>query len=38
VRIEVKNGKLPWNYQEMAGFQLTPAQIEYAKNRGRYVP
>jgi hypothetical protein len=38
VRIQIGNGKLPWNYQEMAGFQLTPAQIEYAKTRGRYVP
>ena len=32
------NGKLPWNYQQMAGFQMTPAQIEYNKTRGRYVP
>jgi hypothetical protein len=38
VRIQIGNGKLPWNYQEMAGFQMTPAQIEYAKSRGRYVP
>ncbi len=38
VRIQIMNGKLTWNYQEMAGFQLTPAQIEYAKTRGRYVP
>ncbi len=38
VRIKIGNGKLPWNYQEMAGFQMTPAQIDYAKNRGRYVP
>src|SRR4051812_39833241 len=37
-RIQVMNGKLPWNYQEMAGFQMTPAQIEYAKSRSRYVP
>jgi hypothetical protein len=37
-RIKIGNGKLPWNYQEMAGFQMTPAQIEYAKNRSRYVP
>ena len=38
LRIQIGNGKLPWNYQEMAGFQLTPAQIDYAKNRGRYLP
>ncbi len=36
--LRVSNGKLPWNYQEMAGFQMTPAQIEYNKTRGRYVP
>jgi hypothetical protein len=36
--LHVSNGKLPWNYQEMAGFQMTPAQIEYNKTRGRYVP
>jgi hypothetical protein len=33
-----ENGKLPWNYQLMAGFQLTPAQIEYNKTRSRYLP
>jgi hypothetical protein len=38
VNIKIENGKLPWNYQEMTGFQMTPAQIEYAKNRARYVP
>ena len=38
VRIQIMNGKLPWNYQELAGFQMTPAQIDYAKSRGRYVP
>jgi hypothetical protein len=37
-RIQIGNGKLPWNYQEMAGFQMTPAQIDYAKSRSRYVP
>lgn len=31
-------GKLPWNYQLMAGFQMTAAQIDYAKNRSRYLP
>jgi len=38
VDIKISNGKLPWNYQEMAGFQMTPAQIEYAKNKSRYLP
>ncbi len=38
VRIQIANGKLPWNYQQLAGFQMTQAQIAYAKNRGRYLP
>jgi len=38
VDIKLGNGKLPWNYQQMAGFQMTPEQIEYAKTRARYVP
>jgi hypothetical protein len=38
VQITLGNGKLPWNYQQMAGFQMTPAQIEYAQTRARYVP
>jgi len=38
VRIKIANGKLPWNYQELAGFQMTQAQIAYAKGRGRYLP
>ena len=38
VDIKIPNGKLPWNYQQMAGFQMTPAQIEYNKTRSRYVP
>ena len=37
VRIQIGNGKLPWNYQMLSGFQMTPAQIEYAKNRSRFV-
>ena len=36
--IKISAGKLPWNYQEMAGFQLTPAQIAYNKTKGRYLP
>jgi hypothetical protein len=38
VEIKIGNGKLPWNYQQMAGFQMTAAQIEYAQTRARYVP
>ena len=38
VRIKIANGKLPWNYQELAGFQMTQAQIAYDKGRGRYLP
>jgi hypothetical protein len=37
-QLHVSNGKLPWNYEEMAGFQMTPDQIAYARNRSRYVP
>ena len=38
VKVQNGNGKLPWNYQMLSGFQMTPAQIEYAKNRSRFVP
>jgi hypothetical protein len=38
IELQVSNGKLPWNYQQMAGFQMTPAQIDYTKNRSRYLP
>lgn len=38
VRVQIANGKLPWNYQELAGFQMTQAQIAYAQGRGRYLP
>jgi hypothetical protein len=38
VDIKVSNGKLPWNYQRMSGFQMTAAQIEYNKNKARYLP
>ncbi len=37
-QLHVSNGKLPWNYEELAGFQMSPDQIAYAKNRSRYVP
>jgi hypothetical protein len=36
--IHISNGKLPWNYQLLSGLQVTPAQIEYSKKMGRYVP
>ena len=38
ISLHVSNGKLPWNYEELVGFQMTPEQIAYAKNRSRYVP
>ncbi|HEX4636551.1 MAG TPA: hypothetical protein VH189_10245 [Rhizomicrobium sp.] len=38
IAIKVANGKLPWNYQQLAGFQMTAAQIDYNKTRSRYVP
>ena len=36
--IHVENGKLPWNYQLISGFQLTPEQIAYNKKKARYAP
>ena len=38
LELAISNGKLPWNYQEMTGFQMTAAQIEYTKTRSRYAP
>jgi len=38
VEIKIPGGKLPWNYQQLAGFQMTAAQIDYNKSRSRYVP
>ncbi|HET7085021.1 MAG TPA: hypothetical protein VFI23_09645 [Rhizomicrobium sp.] len=38
VEIKISNGKLPWNYQEMTGFQMSASQIDYAKNKSRYLP
>ena len=37
-RIRIDNGKLPWNYQLLAGFQLTPEQIDYNNKKSRYLP
>lgn len=36
--IQVENGHQPYEYQLMAGFQMTPAQVDYNKKMGRYVP
>ena len=36
--IHVPNGHLPIEYEIMAGFQMTPAGIEYNKKMGRYAP
>lgn len=38
VSVQIANGKLPWNYQLMAGFQMTDAQIQYNKTKARYLP
>ena len=38
VQIKISGGKLPWNYQQLSGFQMTAAQIDYNKTRSRYVP
>jgi len=38
ISIKIDNGKLPWNYQLMAGFQMTDAQIQYNKDKARYLP
>jgi hypothetical protein len=36
--LHVENGHRPYEYELMAGFQLTPAQLEYNKKIGRYAP
>jgi hypothetical protein len=36
--IHVANGHQPFEYQLMAGFQMTPAQVDYNKKMGRYTP
>ncbi|MCP5412543.1 MAG: hypothetical protein H6924_10515 [Alphaproteobacteria bacterium] len=38
IEIKIANGKLPWNYQLMAGMQLTAEQMAYNKKIGRYLP
>jgi hypothetical protein len=36
--IRVPNGHQPYEYELMAGFQMTPAQVDYNKKMGRYAP
>jgi hypothetical protein len=36
--IHVENGHQTFEYQLMAGFQMTPAQVDYNKTMGRYTP
>jgi len=36
--IHVPNGHQPFEYELMAGFQMTPAQVDYNKKMGRYAP
>ena len=36
--IHVENGHFPYEYQLMAGFQMSPAQVEYNKKMGRFTP
>lgn len=36
--IQMEKGHRPFEYELMAGFQMTPAQVEYNKKMGRYLP
>jgi hypothetical protein len=36
--IQMESGHKPYEYELMAGFQMTPAQVEYNKKMGRYLP
>ena len=36
--LHVENGHFPYEYQLMAGFQMTSAQIDYNKKMGRFSP
>ena len=36
--IHVENGHQPFEYELMAGFQMTQAQIDYNQKMGRYAP
>jgi len=36
--VHMENGHFPYEYQLMAGFQMTPAQVDYNKKMGRFTP
>ncbi|HEY4275697.1 MAG TPA: hypothetical protein VGM68_09450 [Rhizomicrobium sp.] len=36
--IKLESGHQPYEYQLMAGFQMTPAQVDYNKRVGRFAP
>lgn len=36
--IHLESGHQPYEYQLMAGFQMTPAQVDYNKTMGRFTP
>ncbi|MBS0282559.1 MAG: hypothetical protein JSR25_15430 [Proteobacteria bacterium] len=36
--IHLETGHFPYEYQLMAGFQMTPAQVDYNKKMGRFTP
>lgn len=36
--IRVENGHQPYEYELMAGFQMSPAQVDYNKKMGRFAP
>lgn len=36
--ITLESGHQPYEYQLMAGFQMTPAQVDYNKRMGRFAP
>ncbi len=36
--LRMESGHKPYEYELMAGFQMTPAQVEYNKKMGRYLP
>lgn len=36
--IHMENGHFPYEYQLMAGFQMTPDQVAYNKKMGRFTP
>jgi hypothetical protein len=36
--IHMETGHQPYEYELMAGFQMTPAQVDYNKKMGRFAP